>query len=121
MPLADPEGLQQLELPGADAAALGRRVRACGRRTQAASEHKTRIKDLVRQLMPMTPLTGDIGKADLAVLERSPIAPVIPGQEAAAMIRNMRGTIAATSADAAQRPARSTAEFARAKRRPPEP
>ena len=37
------------------------------------------------------------------------------------MIRNMRGTIAATSADAAQRPARSTAEFARAKRRPPEP
>ena len=41
-----------------------------GRLTQAASEHKTRIKDLVRQLMPMTPLTGDIGKADLAVLER---------------------------------------------------
>jgi transposase len=29
-----------------------------------------RIKDLVRQLMPMTPLTGDLGKADLAVLER---------------------------------------------------
>jgi Transposase IS116/IS110/IS902 family len=28
-----------------------------------------RIKDLVRQLMPMTPLTGDLGKADLAVLE----------------------------------------------------
>ena len=72
MPLADPEGLRhQLELPGADAAALSRRVRACSSRlTQAASEHKTRIKDLVRQLMPMTPLTGDIGKADLAVLER---------------------------------------------------
>jgi hypothetical protein len=29
-----------------------------------------RIKDLVRQLMPMTPLAGDLGKADLAVLER---------------------------------------------------
>jgi transposase IS116/IS110/IS902 family protein len=29
-----------------------------------------RIKDLVRQLMPMTPLTGDLGKADLVVLER---------------------------------------------------
>ena len=29
-----------------------------------------RIKDLVRQLLPMTPLTGDLGKADLAVLER---------------------------------------------------
>ena len=69
MPLADPGGLQQLELPGADAAALDRRVRACARLTQAASEHKTRIKDLVRQLMPVTPLTGDLGKADLAVLE----------------------------------------------------
>jgi transposase len=69
IPLADPGGLQRLELPGADAAALDRRVRACGRLTQAAAEHKTRIKDLVRQLMPMTPLTGDIGTADLAVLE----------------------------------------------------
>ncbi len=29
-----------------------------------------RIKDLVRQLFPMTPLTGDLGAADLAVLER---------------------------------------------------
>src|SRR5689334_12570213 len=69
MPLADPRGLQQLELPGADAAALDRRVRACERLTRAASEHKVRIKDLVRQLLPMTPLTGDLGKADLAVLE----------------------------------------------------
>jgi transposase len=70
MPLADPQGLQQLELPGPDAAALDRRVRACGRLTEAASKHKVRIKDLVRQLMPMTPLAGDLGKADLAVLER---------------------------------------------------
>ncbi len=31
---------------------------------------KVRIKDLVRQLLPMTPLTGDLGLADLAVLER---------------------------------------------------
>jgi transposase len=44
-------------------------VRACDRLTRAASEHKVRIKDLVRQLMPMTPLTGDLGKADLAVLD----------------------------------------------------
>ena len=70
MPLADPRGLQCLELPGPDAAALDRRVRACGRLTEAASKHKVRIKDLVRQLMPMTPLAGDLGKADLAVLER---------------------------------------------------
>jgi len=55
IPLADPGGLQRLELPGAAAAALDRRVRACARLTQAAAEHKTRIKDLVRQLMPVTP------------------------------------------------------------------
>jgi transposase len=70
IPLADPAGLQQLELPGPDAAAPGRRVRACERLTRASSEHKVRIKDLVRQLMPMTPLTADLGQADLAVLER---------------------------------------------------
>ena len=69
IPLADPGGLQRLELPGAAAAALDRRVRACDRLTRAASEHKVRTGDLVRQLMPMTPLTGDLGKADLAVLE----------------------------------------------------
>jgi hypothetical protein len=34
------------------------------------AEHKVRLKDLVRQLMPLTPLTGDLGQADLAVLER---------------------------------------------------
>ncbi len=70
IPLADPGGLQRLELPGTAAAALDRRVRACDRLTRAATEHKVRIKDLVRQLMPMTPLTGDLGKADMAVLER---------------------------------------------------
>jgi hypothetical protein len=57
IPLADPGGLQRLELPGADAAAPGRRVRACDRLTRAASEHKVRTGDLVRQLLPMTPLT----------------------------------------------------------------
>ena len=41
------------------AAALDRRVRAADRLTQAGAEHKVRIKDLVRQLLPMTPLTGD--------------------------------------------------------------
>jgi hypothetical protein len=34
MPLADPRGLQALELPGAEAAALDRRVRACDRLTR---------------------------------------------------------------------------------------
>ena len=40
--------------------------------TQAGADHKRRIKDLVRQLVPMTPLTGDLGIADLAVLSASP-------------------------------------------------
>jgi transposase len=70
LPLIDPRGLQPLELPSAERAALDRRVRACDRLTRAATQHKVRIKDLVRQLMPATPLTGDLGKADLAVLER---------------------------------------------------
>lgn len=70
LPLFDPAGLQPLELAGAERAALDRRVRACDRLTRAGAGHKRRIKDLVRQLMPMTPLRGDLGVADLAVLER---------------------------------------------------
>jgi transposase len=68
--LIDRDGLRPLELPGAEAAALDRRVRATDRLTRVAAEHKVRIKDLVRQLMPCSPLTGDLGQADLAVLER---------------------------------------------------
>ncbi len=70
LPLFDPAGLQPLELPGAERAALDRRVRVTDRLTQQGALHKRRIKDLVRQLLPMTPLTGDLGAADLAVLER---------------------------------------------------
>jgi transposase len=70
LPIFDPDGLQPLVLPGAEQAALDRRVRATDRLTRAAAEHKRRIKDLVRQLMPMSPLTGELGVADLAVLER---------------------------------------------------
>lgn len=68
--LVDPAGLRPLVLPGADLAGLDRRVRATDRLTRTASKHKVRIKDLTRQLMPMSPLTGDLGMADLAVLER---------------------------------------------------
>jgi transposase len=70
LPLFDPDGLQPLVLPGVEQAALDRRVRATDRLTRAGAEHKRRIKDLVRQLLPMTPLTGELGTADLAVLER---------------------------------------------------
>lgn len=70
LPLFDPAGLQPLMLPTAERAALDRRVRVTDRLTQQGALHKRRIKDLVRQLLPMTPLTGDLGVADLAVLER---------------------------------------------------
>jgi transposase len=70
LPLVDPAGLHPLALPDAPRAALDRRVRATDRLTQASAEHKRRIKDLVRQLLPCSPLVGDLGMADLAVLER---------------------------------------------------
>jgi transposase len=70
LPLFDPAGLQPLVLPTAERAALDRRVRVTDRLTQQGAVHKRRIKDLTRQLMPMTPLNGDLGVADLAVLER---------------------------------------------------
>ena len=68
--LVDPAGLRPLVLPGVERAALDRRVRATDRLTQAGALHKRRIRDLVRQVMPMTPLGADLGMADLAVLER---------------------------------------------------
>jgi transposase len=70
LPLVDPAGLWPLELPDASRAALDRRVRATDRLTQAAATHKRRIKHLVRQLLPCSPLVGELGMADLAVLER---------------------------------------------------
>lgn len=70
LPLVDPAGLHPVDLPRAERAALDRRVRATDRLTQQGAEHKRRIKDLARQLLPMSPLAGDLGMADLAVLER---------------------------------------------------
>lgn len=68
--LIDPGGLQPLVLADAERAALDRRVRVTDRLTSQAAVHKRRIKDLTRQLLPMTPLTGDLGVTDLVVLER---------------------------------------------------
>jgi transposase len=48
---------------------LDRRVRVTDRLTRAGAVHKRRIKDLARQLLPMTPLTGD-RVTDLVVLRR---------------------------------------------------
>jgi transposase len=61
-----------LQLQDAPRAALDRRVRATDRLTQQAARHKRRITDLVRQLLPCSPLAGELGQADLAVLERYP-------------------------------------------------
>jgi transposase len=69
LPLVDPAGLHPLQLPDAARAALDRRVRATDRLTQQAARHKRRLKDLVRQLLPCSPLTGELEAADLAVLE----------------------------------------------------
>ena len=70
LPLVSPAGLQPLGLPGAGQAALDRRVRATDRLTRQAADHKRRIKNLTRQLLPLSPLSRDLGAADLAVLER---------------------------------------------------
>jgi transposase len=71
LPQLDRKGLIPLELGDREQAALYRRVRACHRLTRLAAEHKTRLKDLVRQLLPDTPLHGALSQADLAVLERT--------------------------------------------------
>lgn len=91
--LIDPAGLRPLRLAGVERAALDRRVRATDRLTRLASEHKVRIKDLVRQLFPMTPLTGDLGVADLAVLERW----ADPNLLLAAGLKRITGVIAKAS------------------------
>lgn len=70
LPLFDPAGLQPLVLPTVERAALDRRVRATDRLTQQGALHKRRIKDLVRQVLPMTPLVGSLGVTDLVILER---------------------------------------------------
>ncbi len=70
IPLFDPAGVQPLVLASEDRAGLDRRVRATDRLTQAGADHKRRIKDLTRQVMPMTPLAGVISRSDLAVLQR---------------------------------------------------
>ena len=70
LPLVSPAGLAPLVLPGAGRAALDRRVRATDRLTRQAATRKARIRDLARQLLPMSPLGADLGAADLAILER---------------------------------------------------
>lgn len=74
LPLVDPAGVVPLELPDADQATLRRRVRAADRLTEEITSHKQRIRDLGRQCYPMLGLvvTGELAKADVAVLVRWP-------------------------------------------------
>ena len=71
MPLIAPWSVTPLQLPGPDRASLDRRVRVTDRLTRLASTHKVRIKALVRSLLPMSPLKGDLSQSDVAVLQRT--------------------------------------------------
>ena len=62
LPLTGPAGLRPLELPGAERAALDRRVRATDRLTRQAGKHKVRTGDLARQLLPMSPAVRRSGR-----------------------------------------------------------
>lgn len=71
MPLMDHESMRLLALPDGAQARLQRRVRVCHRLTRDISESKTRLRSLVRAMLPKTPLVGDLSKTDLAILERT--------------------------------------------------
>jgi transposase len=65
------DDLKPVRLPSGDQASLERRVRLCDRLVAEAGSRKSRIRALVRELLPMTPLADDLTKADLAILERT--------------------------------------------------
>jgi transposase len=65
------DDLKPLRLPTADQASLDRRVRLCDRLVEEAGSRKSRIRALVREMLPMTPLADDLTKSDLAILERT--------------------------------------------------
>ena len=66
------DGLLPIELAEGARASLDRRVRAADRLRDLATAQKTRIRELARQVMPMLDeaVTGVLGRADIAVLER---------------------------------------------------
>lgn len=71
LPLVDPQGTYPWRPPSREQAALDRRVRACARLTKESSQSKLRLRALVRESLPMTPLGSVLGKTDLALLERT--------------------------------------------------
>jgi hypothetical protein len=69
LPLFDPAGLRPLVLPSTERAALDRRVRATDRLTREAAEHRPGSGP-GPPVAADEPADGDLGAADLAVLER---------------------------------------------------
>ena len=72
IPAIDHKALIPLELAEGPAASLRRRVRVTSRLRDQATRHKTRIRELARQLMPCIEqaITSELRLADLVVLER---------------------------------------------------
>jgi transposase len=72
MPIVDHKALIPLELPEGPGASLRRRVRVTNRLRDQAGRHKTRIRELARQMMPSIEqaVTSELRLADLVVLER---------------------------------------------------
>lgn len=71
--LIDPDGLVPVALPDTAAAAtLDRRVRAAARLTDEIGQHKRRLIELARQVIPTigSVLASPLTRTDLAVLER---------------------------------------------------
>jgi transposase len=71
MPLVDPDCLIPLELAEGEAASLSRRVRVCARLGHQIAKHKTRVRELARQMMPSIDEAMDTAfrDADRVVLE----------------------------------------------------
>jgi transposase len=117
LPLVDPVGLRPLELPGKARASMDRRVRACDRLTNLASMHKTRIRDLARQLYPTLndAVPSELTLTDLVVLERygNPHALLAAGraQLAELLLTAYRRRMGVDRADAWLRVARAAVEL----------
>ena len=115
--IVDRDGLQRLELPEGPAASLDRRVRAADRLTEVVTRHKTRLRELARQSMPMLDdaITGELSVADVAVLERYGDPRALLGAGRArllALIRKAsRGHQGAERADAWRRVAAAAVEL----------
>ena len=96
IPFIDHKALIPLELAEGPAASLRRRVRVTDRLRAQATRHKTRIRDLARQMMPSVDVavTSELRLADMVVLERYAdprVLAVIPPSRLARLIAAKTG------------------------------